>query len=353
LVECATGALRRLACDFKGLFHQAQGKWNQVGLANWKLYGANVPGTDFPKGPPLEEPFRAVRQFILPGWIGLPHRLAVRAQLNVMQDYPPCALDAGREPDDIEQGPGMTVIGIDEGQAKFFPCSDFTNKIRAVPRVHSHGGGKVRNQPGNLKTRRSRFLDDALTAEVDRLHYDFIPASVLPINGRGDYCRGKAGQRSNLNGAARRENTHEGSEKKIILPTNSSRMPGVIELRHRVEKIQFPGGRSFSNESQEIRQGRILGLKLFERRNCAEIEAFAINARPRAGQIAPQFPNDLETAAPGRGSKRFEMTRGWKFQMRYYFSRSTEASLPRKAGFMINAREDLAGKVLQAHSGSL
>ena len=107
------------------------------------------------------------------------------------------------------------------------PSSRTKSDLR--PRVHSHRGGKVRNQPGNLKTGRSRFLDDALTAEVDRLHQDFIPVPVLPINGRGDYCRGKAGQRSNLNDAARRENTNEGREKKIILRTNSSRMPDILQ----------------------------------------------------------------------------------------------------------------------------
>jgi hypothetical protein len=171
-------------------------------------------------------------------------RLAVRAQLNVIQDYPPCGLDVRRESNDIEQGPRMTVIGIDEGQTKFFPCSDFTNKFRAAPGVHSHGGGKVGNQPRNLKTRRLHFLDDALPAEVDRFHQDFIPVSVLPINGRDDYCRGKAGQPSNLNSAARRENTINGREKKIILPTNSSRVPCAIELHHLAEKIQFPGRRS-------------------------------------------------------------------------------------------------------------
>ena len=235
----------------------------------------------------------------------------------------------------------MTVIGIDEGQAKFFPRSEFTDKIRAVPRVHSHGGGKVRNQPGNLKTSRSRFLDDALTAEVDRLHQDFIPASVLPINGRGDYCRGKAGQRSNLNGAARRENTNNGREKKIILCANSSRVPGIFELHHRVEKIQLPGRWSFSHEPQDVREGRILCPKLFERRNFAEIDTLAANTRPRAVQIVPQFPNDLKTPAPGRGSKRLEMTRGWKFQMRFDSRRSRFADLPREPGFMMKRMGNL------------
>lgn len=239
-----------------------------------------------------------------------------------MQDYPPCILDIGREPDDIEQGPGMTVIGIDEGQAKFFPRSEFTDKIRVAPRVHSHGGDKVRNQPGNLKTSRSRFLDDALTAEVDRLHQDFIPASVLPIDGRGDYCRGKSGQRSNLNSAVRRENTNKRSQKKIILRTDSSRMPGLLQLYHRMEEIQFPGRWSFSNEPQACGEGRIFCPKLFERRNFSEIDAFAAHPRPWAAQMVPQFPKDMETAAPGRRSKSLEMTRGWKFQNALRFSPS-------------------------------
>jgi hypothetical protein len=115
-----------------------------------------------------------------------------------------------------------------------------------------------------------------------------------------------------------------------------------------VEKIQFPGGRSFSHEPQEIREGRILCPKLFERRDFAEIDAFASNSRPRAGQIVPQFPNDLETAAPGRGSKRLEMTGGWKFQMRFDSRRSRCADLPRKPGLMMKRMRNLRLSSLEA-----
>jgi len=88
-----------------------------------------------------------------------------------------------------------------------------------------------------------------------------------------------------------------------------------------MKEIQLPGRWGFPSESQDLREGRIFCLKLFERRNFSKIDAFAAHPRPWAGQMIPQFPNNLEAAAPGRGSKSLEMTRGWKFQMRFDFRR--------------------------------
>ena len=154
------------------------------------------------------------------------------------------------------------------------------------------------------------------------INYDPAPAlkkvkcPVLAMNGRGDDRRGETGQSSDLNDAPRRENTDQGREKKVIARTNSSRIPDIIQIHHRMEKREFARRRNFADAPQERREGRIFCLKFLERTKFTDIEALARGARQRARESAPQFPHDFETATGRRIPKGIEITRRRRFQMR-------------------------------------
>src|SRR5437763_17111329 len=121
-----------------------------------------------------------------------------------MQCDPSSYLDIRRETEHIEQGPGMTMIGIDEGQAEFIARSQLTDEIRFPFRVHPYRRGEIRDQFGNLKANRPRLVDAAMRAGVDCLHHNAVTACMLTMDGSSDDGCRETGQSSYLDDVPRR-----------------------------------------------------------------------------------------------------------------------------------------------------
>src|SRR4051812_14912213 len=108
--------------------------------------------TDFAKGPALEQPFGAVGRTAFQFLSGSALRLSVAAQLDVVQQDPTAWLQVWRQPKHIEQRPGMTMIGIDEGEPESAGRGDIANDIGFPAGVNAHCRNEVANQLGDLET---------------------------------------------------------------------------------------------------------------------------------------------------------------------------------------------------------
>ena len=137
---------------------------------------------------------------------------------------------------------------------------------------------------------------------------------MLAMDGGGENCRGKTGQRSDLQDTVRSEDTNQGREKKIIARADSSRIPNIFPIDHRVKKIELAGRRNFARISQLRSELAILGLKLLERPEFTDVEAPA-GRRPRIiCESASYHSSDGEAAPAGGIPQDIEITGEGKFQ---------------------------------------
>jgi len=307
-VKRAANALGGFAGYFKGVLHQLQSEGNENILPYRQLYGADVEGADLAEGPAVEEPFGAVGSAALERVAGGALVLAVGAELNVVQEEPSPTLDVGREAEEIEQRPGMTMIGVDEGEAEFIASRDFADEIRVAAGMDTDGGNKVGDQLGNLEADGAGFIDAAMSVGVDGFDRDAEGSAMLAMNGGGNNRGGEAGERSDLDDAARREDADERSEEKIIARADPTRMAAIVPVDHGVKKIELAGRGNFFRAAELLRELPIFNLELLKRLELADIERSG-----GAGRLVPltqarDLPRELEAAASRPISHQIEIT---------------------------------------------
>src|SRR5256885_13152837 len=122
-----------------------------------------------------------------------------------MQHNPAARLNVGREAQHIEQRPGMTMIGVDEGETELAWRRNLAGNIGFAAGVDAHSRDEVGNELGNLEADRARLVDAAMSVAVDGLDVYRAAIAMLVIDGGGNNCRGKSGQGSDLNNAADRK----------------------------------------------------------------------------------------------------------------------------------------------------
>ena len=138
-----------------------------------------------------------------------------------MQQNPAAAFEVGCETKHVEQGPRMTMIGVDKGEAEFAGRRDLADEIGFAAGVDADSGDEIWNQVGYFETDRAGLVDAAMGMGIDGLDGYPVPVwgqagSMLTIDGSGDDRGGEAGERADLDNAPGRENADERGEKKII-----------------------------------------------------------------------------------------------------------------------------------------
>ena len=208
----------------------------------------------------------------------------------------------------------MTVIGVDEGEAKFVLRCELADEIGVAAGVDADGGGEVWNQLGNLEADGAGLVDAAARVGIDRFDGDAIIAAMLAMNGGGDDRGGETGERAYLDDAAGRDDADERGEEKIIARTNPARMPDIIAVDHGVEEIELARRGNFSGMIQLGGELPIFDFELLERFEFTDIEVSRGAGRLSAVTQTPDFPRDFEAAAARPMANQIQIAREGQFQ---------------------------------------
>src|SRR6202030_2881401 len=103
-------------------------------------------------------------------------------------------LEVGRETKNVEQGPGMTMVGVDESEAEFAGLRNFANDIGFAARMDADSRDEIGNELWNLEANRARVVDAAMGVAIDGVDGDGVSFAVLMIDCGGDDGGGKAGE---------------------------------------------------------------------------------------------------------------------------------------------------------------
>src|SRR2546423_1445487 len=132
------------------------------------------------------------------------------------------------QPHQIEKGPRVLVVRIDEGKLDFIAPGKLANDSRLGGRMNPSRMGERRKHFTNQKADRLVVGEEAVRVSVDGIHQNLFLARTLPSKGRRNHRRRKTTQGTNLDSARWSEDADECGKKEAVTKVNRSGSSGVI-----------------------------------------------------------------------------------------------------------------------------
>jgi hypothetical protein len=170
---------------------------------------------------------------MLQGSSGGVHSFTQGAELDVVNYHPPAGSHESRDPKQIQRGPRMLMVRIDEDQLEFSGPRDLFDMASVFAGMHADPARQVGNKLRNLEANRFGLIGYATLAEIDCVHDHRLRFRRQVLGDRvSHYGRREAAQRADLHHPLRCENADDSMKKQQV--AHSDRPGGVTLVREQM-----------------------------------------------------------------------------------------------------------------------